>query len=97
MEENELVIRQGMTSYEEMMVKRFPYNILIRCLSLMRRAETNFLDFYDEYDYYITGTGETTEEMTYFDEIPITEDGKYYLNLKVEDTCQVTYFEIICK
>ena len=97
MEENKDMIRKSMTSYEEVIVKRFPYNILIRCWSLIRRAESDFLAFYDEYDKYITGTGETTEEMTYFDEIPITEDGKYYLNLKVEDTCQVTCFEIICK
>lgn len=97
MEEKKYVIKKSMSSYEETMVKRFPYNILIRCWSLMRRAEENFPEFYDEYDKYITGTGETTIEMTYFDEIPITEDGKYYLNLKVEDGSKVTCFEIICK
>lgn len=96
MEEKEYVIRKGMTSYEEAMVKRFPYNILIRCWSLMRRAEENFYKFHEEYYKYASNPVNCTVDHVFFEEIPITEDGKYFLNLTIED-CMVRYFSIISK
>lgn len=96
MKENESVIRKRLTSYEETMVKRFPYNILIRCWSLMRRAEEHFYEFHEEYMEYASNPVNCTVDHVFFEEIPITEDGKYLLNILVED-CMVRDFSIICK
>jgi hypothetical protein len=85
MGDNNVEIKKLKTSPLEGLVKRYPYTLLIRCWSLMRMAEENWPDFFDEYGGYITGTGETMEEMSFFEEIPLTDDGKYLLNLVVED------------
>ena len=45
MEENNRVIKMQMKSHEECLVTRFPYTLLIRCWSLMRRAEEDFFHF----------------------------------------------------
>ena len=94
MENNEVLIKKRKTSHEETIVKRFPYTILIRCWSLMRKAEEHTFDFFDEYGEYITGTGETTEEMAFFEKIPLTDDGLYSINITIED-CVVTSFSIL--
>ena len=96
MEENKYTIRKRMISYEEAMVKRFPYNILIRCWSLMRRAEESFYDFHEEYMEYASNPVNCTISHVSFKDIPITEDGKYFLNITIED-CMVRDFSIICK
>ena len=54
MKEKNFEIKKRITSYEELLVKRFPYQLLIRCWSLMRRAEEKTIDFFDEYGKYIT-------------------------------------------
>ncbi len=83
--EKNYVIKRRTACYEEGIVKRFPYTLLIRFWSLVRMAEEKPLEFYDEYDKYITATGETCEEPTVYEDIPLTDDGKYLLNLVVED------------
>lgn len=95
-EGKECKIKKRKISNEEHLVTRFPYNLLIRCASLIRQAEHNFFDFCCEYGEYITGTGETSLELTSFEGIPITEDEQYLLYITVEN-CMVTGFSIVCK
>lgn len=96
MKENNLEIKKRMKSYEELLVTGFPYNILIRCWSLMRRAEEHFYEFHEEYMEYASNPVNCTVDHVFFEEIPITEDGKYFLNITIED-CMVRDFSIICK
>ncbi len=96
MEENNLEIKKRMKSHEECLVTRFPYTLLIRCWSLMRRAEEHFYEFHEEYMEYASNPVNCTVDYVFFEEIPITEDGKYFLNITIED-CMVRDFSIICK
>lgn len=95
-EGKEYKIKKRKISNEEHLVTRFPYNLLIRCASLIRQAEHNFFDFCCEYGKYITEIGETSLELSFFDGIPITDDERYLLYLQVED-CTVTDFSIVSK
>lgn len=94
MEENNLEIKKRMKSYEELLVTRFPYNILIRCWSLMRRAEEHFYEFHEEYMEYASNPVNCTIDYVFFEGIPLTDDGKYCLDLQIEK-CMVTGFSII--
>lgn len=93
MEENNRVIKMQMKSHEECLVTRFPYTLLIRCWSLMRRAEEDFFHFNEEYEEYASNPVNCTVDVHYY-EIPLTEDRRYLLNLYVQD-CMVRSFSII--
>lgn len=96
MEEQGYVIKKILGNKESGLVIHFPYNLLIRCASLLRQAEHNFFDFCCEYGKHITETGEASMKLSFFDGIPITDDERYLLYLQVED-CTVTDFSIVSK
>ena len=93
MEEKNFEIKKRMKSYEELLVTRFPYILLIRCWSLMRRAEGHFNEFHEEFMEYASNPVNCTVDVHY-NGIPLTEDKQYLLNLYVQD-CMVRSFSII--
>lgn len=95
-EEQSYVIKKVLGNKEKGLVIHFPYNLLIKCASLLRQAEHNCFDFLCEYGKYVTGTGETSFELSLLEGIPITDDEQYLLYLQVED-CTVTDFSVVSK
>ena len=96
MEKEKYVIKSRKTSHEELIVKRFPYTLLIRCWSLIRKAEEDFFNFHQDYMEYASNAVNCTIDHVVFQGIPITDDGNYYLDLYIEDGLAVG-FSIINK
>ena len=96
MKETDVVIKKRKLSYEDSLVKRYPYQLLIRCWGLMRRAEEHFDEFHEEYMEYASNPVNCTVDLVLFEGIPLTDEGEYYLDLQIED-CMVTGFSIISK
>lgn len=78
--------------FEDSIFERFPYEVLMRCCSILRYAEDYYSDFWDDYSEYITGTGERTVDLVHFSKIPITEDNKYLVSFDIVDFSKVVDF-----